>query len=227
VYTTDSVDLVDLKFYTARLFKRCHDNQIEMNARVSVNAQQMSSSPSKGHSLRPVPHKRTLHLVSTQGEVHIHTSSFRGSFSIVLSEALRSAGLGSKVLISQFLRGGVNQGPNCAVNLCGRLDWLRPAIETCLPDQLSDRDLSLKRKSEEKAIKELWEHCKERLNEKKLDKIVLDEIGMAISLGFIEEKDLISMINNRPSYTDIILTGPSIPPKVLEMADQITEFRSN
>jgi cob(I)alamin adenosyltransferase len=125
------------------------------------------------------------------------------------------------------LRGGVNQGPNGAINLCGRLEWLRPAIETCLPDQIQEEDLSLKRKFQAKAIKELWEFCKKRLFEKNLDKIVLDEIGMAISLGFIEENDLISMIKNRPSSTDIILTGPSIPPKVIEMADQSTELRCN
>jgi len=198
-----------------------------MNARVSINAQQKGSSPYKEASLRPVPYSRPLQLVKTQGQVQIHTSSFRGSFSVVLSEALRSAGLGSKVLISQFLRGGVNQGPKGAINLCGQLEWLRPAIESCLPEQLSEEHLSLKRKHEEKAIKELWEYCKTSLIEKNLDKLVLDEIGMAISLGFIEENDLISMINNRPSSTDIILTGPSIPPKVMEVADQITELRCN
>ena len=198
-----------------------------MNARVSINAQQRMESPSKEPTLRALPHREPLQLVKTQGQVQIHTSTFRGSFSIVLSEALRSAGLGSKVLISQFLRGGVNQGPNGAINLCGQLEWLRPAIETCLPEQLEEEDLSLKRKYQEKAIKELWEFCKKSLFEKKLDKIVLDEIGMAINLGFIEENDLISMINNRPSSTDIILTGPSMPPKVIEMADQITELRCN
>ncbi len=198
-----------------------------MNERVSMNAQQTSSSPSQEISFRPIPLRKSLQLVSTQGQVQIHTSTFRGSFSIVLSEALRSAGLGSKVLISQFLKGGVNQGPNGAINLCGRLEWIRPAIETCLPEQLSKENLSFKKKYQEKAIKELWEFCQRSLIEKKLDKLVLDEIGMAISLGFIEENDLISMINNRPSFTDIILTGPSIPPKVMEMADQITELRSN
>ena len=196
-----------------------------MNARVSINEQQRVSS--KEPALRPVPNRKPLQLVSTQGQVQIHTSTFRGSFSIVLSEALRSAGLGSKVLISQFLRGGVNQGPNGGINLCGRLEWLRPAIETCVQEQLLEDNLSFKRKSEEKAIKDLWEFCKTRLIEKKLNKVVLDEIGIAINLGLIEENDLISLINNRPSYTDIILTGPSIPPKVMEMADQITELRSN
>ncbi len=198
-----------------------------MNERVSINAQHRSQSPSNKPSIRPVSNRSPLQLVTTQGQVQIHTSTFRGSFSIVLSEALRSAGLGSKVLISQFLRGGVKQGPNGAINLCGRLEWIRPAIETCLPDQLEKEDLSLKKKYAEKAIKELWEFCKTRLIQKKLDKLVLDEIGIAIRLGFIQENYLISMINNRPSSTDIILTGPSIPPKVIEMADQITELRSN
>ena len=198
-----------------------------MNARISINTQQRGASQSKESSLRAIPHREPLQLVKTQGQVQIHTSTFRGSFSIVLSEALRSAGLGSKVLISQFLKGGVNQGPNKGTNLCGRLEWLRPAIETCLPEHFRENDLSLKRKYQEKAIKELWESCKKRLFEKNLDKVVFDEIGMAISLGFIKENDLISMINNRPSSTDIILTGPSIPPKVIEMADQITELRSN
>ena len=198
-----------------------------MNARVSFNAQQRGSSPLTETSKRPTPIRKPLQLVETQGQVQIHTSTFRGSFSVVLSEALRAAGLGSQVLIVQFLKGGVNQGPNGAINLCGRLEWLRPAIETCMQEKILEEHLSLKRKYEEKAIKEIWNFCKARLIEKKIDKIVLDEIGIAISLGFIEENDLIFMINNRPSSTDIILTGPSIPLTVMEMADQITELRCN
>ena len=198
-----------------------------MSAGSGFNAQREIPSPAKESSLRTIPYVTPLKLVKTQGQVQIHTSPFRGSFSVVLSEALRSAGLGSKVLISQFLRGGVNQGPNGAINLCGRLEWLRPAIETCLQEEITDENMSFKKKLAEKAIKELWGFCKKRLVEKNLDKIVLDEIGMAISLGFVEENDLISMINNRPSSMDIILTGPSIPPKVIEMADQITELRCN
>ena len=198
-----------------------------MNSQVSINTQQRGSLPSVKAVVRPTPIRKPLQLVSTQGQVQIHTSTFRGSFSFVLSEAIRSAGLGSQVLIAQFLRGGVNQGPHGAINLCGGLEWIRPAIETCIPEKIPEENLSLKRKYEEKAIKELWEFCKARLKEKKLDKIVLDEIGMAISHGFIEENDLIFMIKNRPSSTDIILTGSSIPPKVIEMADQITELRCN
>ena len=198
-----------------------------MNAGSSINAHRDGLTEATGALLRAVPQKKPLQLVKTQGQVQIHTSRYRGSFSVVLSEALRSAGLGSKVLISQFLKGGVNQGPNGAINLCGGLEWLRPAIETCMPGECPEENMSFKKKHEEKAIKELWEFCKKRIVEQKLDKVVLDEIGMAISLGFIEENDLISMINNRPSSTDLVLTGQSIPSTVIEMADQITELRCN
>ena len=69
--------------------------KIEMNARVSINAQQRGASPSEEPSLRAVPNREHLQLVKTQGQIQIHTSTVRGSFFIVLSEALRSAGLGS------------------------------------------------------------------------------------------------------------------------------------
>ena len=38
-----------------------------------------------------------------EGLLQIHTAPFRGSFAAVFSQALRTAGLGSRVLISQFL----------------------------------------------------------------------------------------------------------------------------
>ncbi len=196
-----------------------------MNAGHSTSAKQMDSIPSIGSSLRPVPSRTPLQLVTTQGQVHIHTSSYRGSFSVVLSEALRSAGLGSKVLIVQFLKGGVNQGPEGAIHLCGRLEWLRPSIECCLPENSDTSNSSFQKRSQQQAIRAIWETCKTRLEKHKIDKIVLDEIGLAISLGFIEENDVVSTINNRPSSTDIILTGPSIPTPINEMADQITELR--
>ena len=91
--------------------------------------------------LRPValvrssPAARSSRLVAQQeGLLQVHTAPFRGSFSGVFSQALRSAGLGSRVLISQFLKGGVDQGLERSVWLCGRLQWLRPAVAACLAE---------------------------------------------------------------------------------------------
>ena len=74
----------------------------------------------------------TPQLVEPEGLLHVHTASHRGSYAHVLSQALRAAGLGSRVLIAQFLKGGVQQGPDHALHLCGRLQWLRPSVPGCL-----------------------------------------------------------------------------------------------
>ena len=172
----------------------------------------------------PINHSR-LHLVETEGQLQVHTAPYRGSFSVVLSEALRAAGLGSKVLIVQFLRGGVNQGPKGIIRLCGGLEWARPNVPCCIS---ADNQNSWSKEiidTTEKAIKEMWELCKERLLKNDLDQLVLDEAGLAIKLGYISNKDFISTLDLRPKGMDVILTGPAIPNKVMQMADQVTELR--
>jgi len=170
--------------------------------------------------------KGPLRLVAPQGQLQVHTASFRGSFSVVLSEALRAAGLGSRVLIVQFLKGGVNQGANNGIKLCGNLEWLRPAINFSIIDKKKSHENKPQEENHiHNEIADLWSTCKQRLLENVIDRIVLDEIGLAISMGYIEEKDLLSALTDRSFSTDVILTGPAIPSPIMEMADQVTQLR--
>ncbi|MFN9870069.1 MAG: ATP--corrinoid adenosyltransferase, partial [Cyanobacteriota bacterium] len=83
--------------------------------------------------LEPLLMVPPLRLVpEPEGLLQIHTAPYRGSFAAVFSQALRSAGLGSRVLVTQFLKGGVAQGLAGSLWLCGRLQWLRPALPLCL-----------------------------------------------------------------------------------------------
>ncbi|WP_038013989.1 MULTISPECIES: cob(I)yrinic acid a,c-diamide adenosyltransferase [unclassified Synechococcus] len=161
-----------------------------------------------------------LHLVAPEGQLQVHTASFRGSFSGVLSQALRTAGLGSHVLIAQFLKGGVGQGPQSSLTLCDRLRWLRPSVTECLSDAADSRDDEVK-----EAVQAVWQICKTHLLEGTLDQLVLDEIGLAIELGYLSHEDVLSVLEQRPSAMDVIVTGPAIPAEMMEMADQVTELR--
>ncbi len=183
------------------------------------------------YGLTPIstlPSKPKLQIISSQGQMQIYSSPYRGSFSGVLSEALRSAGLGSRVLIAQFLKGGVAQGPNQSIKLCGKLEWLRPNIYGCINHcKTANFNESKALSNEAKSIEEIWKICKEALANKNFDKLVLDEIGLAINFGFISEQDVINSLENRHDSVDVILTGPSIPTKVFSMADQVTQLRSS
>jgi cob(I)alamin adenosyltransferase len=161
-------------------------------------------------------------VAQQEGLLQVHTAPFRGSFSGVFSQALRSAGLGSRVLISQFLKGGVEQGLERSVWLCGRLQWLRPAVASCLAQPAAMDEVGC---AEREAVLEVWSFTREQMLAGQLDQLVLDELGLAVELGFLEEAEVVAALEQRPSHLDVILTGPSIPSALLAMADQVTQLR--
>ena len=196
-----------------------------LSAGYRSNKQQVLEQPG---ALRPVPNQACnfpLHLVGAEGQLQVHTAPYRGSFSGVLSEALRAAGLGRRVMVAQFLKGGVSQGPEGSINLCGRLEWLRPSIPCCIAEHASLANDLHNQTSTVQAVKEVWEVCKAQIIAENIDQLVLDEVGLATALGYLNENDLINTLEKRPSSMDVILTGPSIPSRAIEMADQVTELR--
>jgi len=69
--------------------------------------------------------KINLKRFTQNGQIQIYQSSYRGSYSSIIRDSLRNAALGRKVLLVQFMKGGVKQGIANAVKLCGNLTWVR------------------------------------------------------------------------------------------------------
>ena len=167
-----------------------------------------------------------LKRFAQNGQIHIYQSSYRGSFSSIIRDSLRNAALGSKVLLVQFMKGGVNQGIKNAVKLCGNLTWIRSSHS---PDQYHSEEIRNNKNLKNSIYKstyELWDYCKKEIISGKNDQIILDEIFLAIELKIIDKDDLISTLENRFISGDVILTGTHIPKDLLLMANQITELRS-
>jgi cob(I)alamin adenosyltransferase len=168
-------------------------------------------------------HKRAapLRLVpQPEGLLQIYTAPFRGSVGSVFSQALRTAGLGSRVLVCQCLKGGVEQGTAGALSLCGRLQWLRPDTPQCIdaPAQAVGADVV-------QAVVEIWANGRDQLLAGGLDLVVLDELGLAMELGYLPANEVTDTLARRPPHVDVILTGPSMPPELMAMADQVTQLR--
>ena len=160
------------------------------------------------------------------GQIQIYQSSYRGSYPSIIRDSLRNAALGRKVLLVQFMKGGVKQGINNAVKLCGNLTWIRPSLSF---DQYNSEEIEKNKnlkKSIHASIYEVWNFCKKELLSGNNDQIILDEIFLAIEMKIIDKDDLISTLENRFISGDVILTGTDIPKDLLLMANQITELRS-
>jgi cob(I)alamin adenosyltransferase len=176
-----------------------------------------AASPLRSSPLRLVPRP--------EGLLQIHTAPFRGSVAAVFSQALRSAGLGSRVLISQFLKGGVEQGVEGSLWLCGRLQWLRPATPHCLDRPAACHPAAGCSDDPLEAVRAVWTYSREQLLSGAVDLLVLDELGLAVELGYLTANDVTDTLERRPLHLDVILTGPSMPPALIAMADQITQLR--
>ncbi len=160
------------------------------------------------------------------GQIQIYQSSYRGSYPSIIKDSLRNAALGRKVLLIQFMRGGVKQGIDNAVKLCGNLTWVRSSHSF---DQHNSEEIennkNLKKSIHESTF-EVWNFCKKKLQSGEYEQMILDEIFLAIDMKIIDKDDLISTLENRFISGDVILTGTDIPKELLLMANQITELRS-
>ena len=124
------------------------------------------------------------------------------------------------------MKGGVKQGIDNPVKLCGNLTWLRSEHSF---DQYHHEEIENNpnlKKSIHESTYELWNFCKKELLSGENDQIILDEIFLAIEMKMIDKDDLISTLENRFISGDVILTGTDIPKDLLLMANQITELRS-
>ena len=159
------------------------------------------------------------------GQIQIYQSSYRGSYSSIIRDSLRNAALGRKVLLIQFMKGGVMQGVDNPVKLCGNLTWVRSSnsFDQYNLEEIENKNL---KKSIHESTYELWKFCKKELLSCEYDQIILDEIFLAVDMNIIDKDDLISTLENRFISGDVILTGTDIPKDLLLMANQITELRS-
>ena len=170
--------------------------------------------------------KVNLKRFTQNGQIQIYQSSYRGSYSSIIRDSLRNAAIGRKVLLVQFMKGGVRQGIANPIRLCGNLTWIRSShsFDQYNPEEIEENK-NLKKIIHE-SIYELWNFCKKELLSGIYDQIILDEIFLAIQTKIIDKDDLISTLENRFISGDVILTGTDIPKDLLLMANQITELRS-
>ncbi len=167
---------------------------------------------------RPIGAKVLRHplLQSLEGTLQVFTSVHRSFFTNVMVQALRSADQGAAVLVVQFLKGGICQGPEHITQMGQNLDWVRCGYAGCIGEDTQDA---------QGALTELWTYVQQAVQASQYSMVVLDELSLAIDYGLVLEQEVLTLLEQRPPQMDMILTGPKMPYSILAMADQVTEFR--
>jgi cob(I)alamin adenosyltransferase len=156
--------------------------------------------------------------LSIEGLVQIFTCPHRNFFTSVMSQAIRLASQGTSVLVVQFLKGGIGQGYDRPVQLAQNLDWVRCDLARCVDTP----DVAVE---EQRSILDLWQYTQNVIYQNRYDLVVLDELSVAMNFNLIPQVEVLEFLRKRPRSIDVILTGPNVPPALLDVADQITELR--
>lgn len=151
------------------------------------------------------------------GSLQVITYPHRTFLTEVFSSAMRIAAHGDRVLIVQFLKGGIDQGQHHPINLLENLEWIRCSYPTGI-----EATVALSAQSD---VQLLWDYSQAALQSPRYHTIILDELCLAIEYNLIKEVDVVTGLIRRHRDIEVILTGPQPPASILELADQYTQIR--
>jgi cob(I)alamin adenosyltransferase len=134
------------------------------------------------------------------GDSSSRSISSKPNSSQVIGEALKIAATGRRVLVVQFLKGGLHQGAGNMVNLAQNLDWIRSDVSR----QLASGSLTAE---ETKSLQGLWQHVQGLVRSVEYQLVILEDIAAAIELGAIDSRELDRLLANRPASVEIEIPG--------------------
>lgn len=165
-------------------------------------------------------------MAKRTGLIIVYTGDAKGKTSAALGAAMRALGHGWKVLMIQFFKGDWPV-------VYGELEMakrLYPQFEVLQLGRGFVKIMGDKKPFAEhvEAAKAAMQLTRERMESGQYDVIILDEINYAIGymdFKLVELEDVLQLLRDKPPGMHIILTGRNAHPKVVELADLVTEMK--
>ncbi|MCB2193926.1 MAG: cob(I)yrinic acid a,c-diamide adenosyltransferase [Deltaproteobacteria bacterium] len=153
-------------------------------------------------------------MAERKGLVMINTGDGKGKTTAALGLALRASGYGWNILIIQFIKSGKGYSEFEAAGKLPGVEIRATGEGLILPgtDRTSHRE----------AARHGWEMAKDEVASGEWDLIILDEINIAMTMGFVDPGEVAELIKAKPPELHLVLTGRSCPKQIMELADTVT-----
>jgi cob(I)alamin adenosyltransferase len=155
--------------------------------------------------------------VPAKGLVEVFTGEGKGKTSAALGMVLRAAGHGLRIHIIFFMKGEFPYGEQKTLAKLPNVTFDRFGFKTFVnPDNIKPE--------EKQQAKKALETARMAMLSNNYDVLVLDEVNVAASWKLIDVEDIIQLIKEKPESVELILTGRYANPKIVELADLVTEM---
>lgn len=166
--------------------------------------------PTEHH--HPVEHRRAPSVVV------VNTGDGKGKSTAAFGVVIRAVARDWPVAVVQFLKSGewrVGEESVCRDRL-GVDWWALGEGFTWDSDDLS-RDQAV--------AQQAWAQAKAVIGAGKHRLVVLDEVTYPINWDWIPIDDVVDTIAGRPEAVNVVCTGRDAPPKLIDLADTVTDMR--
>ncbi len=118
----------------------------------------------------------------------------------IIGAALQAAAAGRRVLVVQFLKGGLHQGQDHMVNLAQNLDWLR----SDLMRHFTTSELS---EPESKSLASLWQHAQQLIRSLEYQLVILEDLQDLVQMGSVEQAEIEQLLRTLPTSVEVVIPG--------------------
>ena len=152
-----------------------------------------------------------------KGLVLVFTGQGKGKTTAALGLVLRTLGHGERVAVMQFIKGGWEPGEARALKAFGeQVAWHALGEGFTWETQDRQRDQQL--------VEAAWDTALSYLRDPAIKLVVLDEVNVALKLGYIDPDTVLKGLSERPELTHVALTGRGAPSALVDHADLVTEM---
>ena len=170
---------------------------------------------------KEIQSKRVKERNLEKGLVIVFTGNGKGKTTAALGMGLRTLGHGYKVAIIQFIKGAWTTGEKKAFEkFSNDIEWKSLGAGFTWETQNRNKDQFL--------VNKAWELAKEFIKNESYKLVILDEINIAIKLGYINTEEIIIFLkdlNMNKNLCHVILTGRGASKEIIEFADLVTEMK--
>ncbi|HLA26399.1 MAG TPA: cob(I)yrinic acid a,c-diamide adenosyltransferase [Syntrophales bacterium] len=151
-----------------------------------------------------------------KGYVQVYTGDGKGKTTAALGLAIRAAGAGLKVFIAQFVKGAEYSEIKALGRLSDLIALKRYGRGCFIRQDPCEEDKRM-------ACSGL-EEAEEAMLSGNYQVIILDEVNIATYFSLFPVERLLELIRKKPAGVELVMTGRKADPRVVEIADLVTEM---
>lgn len=152
-----------------------------------------------------------------RGVIVVNTGTGKGKSSAGFGMVARALGHGMHVGVVQFIKGSFSTGEEAFFRRFDAVDYHVMGEGFTWETQDRERDIV--------AATAAWKQACTFLADPSYDLVVLDELNIAISQGYVPLDDVLDKLRARPEHQHVVVTGRNARPALIELADTVTEMR--